>query len=96
MYCTGEDSYKIILVFALLLSSLILPSNKKVTNWISTRILSEKYNFFDANFELTMCDFANGRVILKFNNPILVQKCSSLLLYSNLILNSYIVYTLNS
>ena len=32
MYCTGEDSYKIILVFALLLSSLILPSNKKVTN----------------------------------------------------------------
>ena len=60
--CTGEDSYKIILVFDLLLSSLILHSNKKVTNWISTRILSEKYNFFDANFEPTMCDFANGRV----------------------------------
>ena len=37
----------------------------------------------------------NGRVILKFNNSVLVQKSSSSL-YSSFILNLYIVYELNN
>ena len=42
-----------------------------------------------------MYDLANGRVILKFNNSVLVQKSSSLL-YSNFMLNLNIVYELNN
>ena len=41
MYFTG-NGYQNFLVFAPTLSSLILDSNKKVTNWISTGITSEK------------------------------------------------------
>ena len=42
-----------------------------------------------------MSNLANGEVTLKFNNSVLVQKlfCS---LYSNFVLNSYIVYELNN
>ena len=36
MYFTGDDGYQNLLVFAPMLSLLILDSNKKVTNWIST------------------------------------------------------------
>ena len=42
-----------------------------------------------------MSNLANGRVILKFNKSVLVQK-SLPSLYSNFILNSYIVYELNT
>ena len=42
-----------------------------------------------------MSNLANGRVILKFNKSVLVQKSLSSL-YSNFILNSYIVYELNT
>ena len=42
-----------------------------------------------------MSSLTNSRVILKFNNSILVQKNSSSL-YSNFILNLYIVYVLNN
>ena len=42
-----------------------------------------------------MYDLANGRVILKFNNSVLVQKSSSLL-YHNFMLNLNIVYELNN
>ena len=74
---------------------LILDSNKKVTNWISTRISSEGIKPFNANLELTMCNLTNGRTILKFNNSVLVQKrCSSM--YSNFMLNLYILYELNT
>ena len=38
MYFTGDDGYQNFLVFAPMLSLLILDSNKKVTNWISTGI----------------------------------------------------------
>ena len=41
MYFTGDDGYQNFLDFAPMLNSLILDSNKKVTNWISTRISSE-------------------------------------------------------
>ena len=41
-----------------------------------------------------MSNLANGKVSLKFNNPVLVQKKSSSL-DSNLILNLYIFYELN-
>ena len=69
-----------------MISSLILYTNKKVTNWISSRISSEKIKPFDINLEPTMSNLANGQVILKFNNSILVQKsCSAF--YSNFILN---------
>ena len=42
-----------------------------------------------------MSSLANGRVILKFNNSVLVQK-RSFSLYSSFILNLYIVYELNN
>ena len=42
-----------------------------------------------------MSHLANGKVILEFNNSVLVQKSTSLL-YSNLTLNLHIVYELNN
>ena len=54
----------------------------------------------DTSLEPVICHLANGvilkfnRVILKFSNSVLVQKCS-FSLYSNSILKLYIVYELN-
>ena len=42
-----------------------------------------------------MANLANCRVILKFTNSVLIQKLFSSL-YSNFILNLYIVYELNN
>ena len=42
MYFTGDDGYYNYLVFVPMLSSLILDSNRKVTNLILTEISSEK------------------------------------------------------
>ena len=42
MHFTGNDGFQNFIVFAPMLSSLILGSNKKLTNWIWTGILSEK------------------------------------------------------
>ena len=72
-----------------MLSSIILDSNKSVTNWMSTRISSGKIKPYDTNLEPTMSNLANRRVTLKFNNFILVQKISSSL-YSNFISNVYL------
>ena len=76
-------------------SSLILDSNIKVTNWISTGILSQNYKPFNTGLEPTMSNLANARVNLKFDNFGLVQKIFSSL-YRNFILNLYIVYELNT
>ena len=70
----GNAGYQNFLVFAPMLSYLILDSNKKVTDWISTGISSEKIKPFDINLEPTMSNLANGKVILKFSNSVLVQK----------------------
>ena len=78
-----------------MLSSLILDSNKKVTNWILTGISSEKIKPSDTKLESIMSNLANGRVIIKFSNSVLVEKSTSSL-YGNLILNLYIVYGLNN
>ena len=64
MHFTGDDGYQNFLVFAPLLSSLILDSNKNVTNWISTGISYEKVKLFDTDLEPTMSNLANGRVNL--------------------------------
>ena len=69
-------------------SSLILDSDKKVTNWLSTGIPSKKNKPFDTNLEPTMSTLANGRINLKFNNCVLVQK--NLLHY---IVTSFEIYT---
>ena len=61
-----------------MLTSLILSSNEKVTHWILTGISSKNIKPFSTNLEPTMFNLANGRVILKFNNYVLVQKSSSL------------------
>ena len=66
MYFTGNDGCLNFLVFATMLSSLILDSNKKVINWTSTGISSEKIKPFDANLEPIMSNLANSKVILKF------------------------------
>ena len=77
-----------------MLNSLIFGSNKKITNWILTRISSENIEPFDTKLEPPMSNLANVRVTLKFNNPVLVQKSYSSL-YSNFILSLYIVYEWN-
>ena len=95
MYFTGNDSYQNFLVFALMLSSLVLDSNRKITNWILSGISSEKIEPFDSGLKPSISNLANGRVNLKFNHSVLVQKSVSSL-YSNFILNLYIVDELNT
>ena len=95
MYFTGKDCHQNFLVFTQIFRSLILDSNRKVTNWISTRISSENIKPFDTGLKPTMSNLANGRVNLKLNNSLLIQKSFSAL-YSNFILNLYIVYELNT
>ena len=72
------------MVFAPILNSLIFDSNKNVANWILTGISSEKIKPFDTNLDPTMTNLAIGRVTLKFNNCVSVQKRSSSL-YSKFI-----------
>ena len=64
MYFPDFDGYQNFLVFAPVLRSLILDSNKKVTNWMSTGISSEKIKTFDTSFQPTMSKSANDRVTL--------------------------------
>ena len=56
---------------------------------------SEKIKPFDTNLDPTMLNLAYGRVTLKFNNSVLVQINFSSL-YSNFILNLYMVFELNT
>ena len=58
----GNDGFQNFLVFVPMLSSLVLDSNKNVTSWISTAILSENIKRFYTNLEQTMSNLANGRV----------------------------------
>ena len=95
MYFAGDNGYQMFLVFATIFSSLILGSNKKLTNWISTAVSLEKIKPYDTNLESIMPNLANGIVISKFNNFVLVQKSSSSL-YSNVTLNLYLAYELNN
>ena len=88
IYFAGDDGYQNFLVFAPVVSSLILDDNEKVTYWMWTIITSEKIKPFDTNLEPIMSNLANGRVISKFNNAVLVQNIFSLL-HSNSILNVY-------
>ena len=68
---------RIFLVFAPMLSSLMLDRNKKITYWISTGILSENIKPFDTKLGLNMYNLANGTVIIKFNNSVIVENSSS-------------------
>ena len=52
MYFTGNDGYQYFLVFPLMLSSLMLDSNIKLTNWISNGISLEKIKPFDINLDI--------------------------------------------
>ena len=54
-------------------SSLILDTDKNVTNWMLTGISTDKIKPFDTNLELIMPNLANGRVILEFIKTVLVQ-----------------------
>ena len=71
-----------------------MDNSKNVTNWISTGSSPEKIKPFDTSLATIMSNLANGKVNLKFNNSVLAQTNSSSL-YSNFILNLYIVYELN-
>ena len=77
MYFTGNEGYQNFLVFVPMVSSLILDSNKKVTDWTLTGISSEGTKPFDTYLQLTMPNLGNGRVVLKFKKIILEQKSSS-------------------
>ena len=57
--------------------------------------MPKKIKPFDTNLFLTMNNLANRRVSLKCNNSVWVQK-NSYSLYSNFILNLYIVYELDN
>ena len=74
MYFTGNDDYQNFLVLAPMLSALTVGDNKKVIKWISTGISFKKIKLFDTNLKPTTSNIANGRVILKFNNPVPMQK----------------------
>ena len=65
---------QIFLVFAPLENSHVLHNNKKATNWISTRVSPKKFTAFDVNLTLAMTNLVHGRVSLKFNIIVLVQK----------------------
>ena len=54
IYVTGNDGNKNLLVFSVIFSSPILDSKKKITNWISTGILTEKIEPFDINLDPAM------------------------------------------
>ena len=51
MCFTEEDSYQNFIVFVPVFSFLILDSNRKVTDWMSTGILLEKIRKFDTGLE---------------------------------------------
>ena len=95
MYFSGNGGCQNFLVVVSMLSFLLLDSNEKGTSWISTRVSSEKIKQLDSNLEPTMSNLSNGRVKLKFNNTVLMQKSSSSL-YNNFILNLYMIYELNT
>ena len=60
MYFTSKDGCQNFLVFAQILSTLILESNKKVTYWISI-IISSETKPFDTNLHPITPNLANGR-----------------------------------
>ena len=92
MYFTVfDDASPNLLALSPIFRSLMLNSNKKVTNWISTGKTSEKTKPFDTNPEWTVSNLSNGRVIFKFVKPVFVQKNFSSL-YSRFILNVYKVF----
>ena len=62
MYFRGNDGFQNFLVFVPMLSSLVLDSNKNVTNWIFTGILSENIKPFYTNLKHIMSNLTNGRV----------------------------------
>ena len=72
MYFTGDDSYQNFSVFALMLSLLTLEQEK--SSGYQPDLSLEKIKSFDTNFEPTMSNLANGTVILKLKNSVLVQK----------------------
>ena len=74
MYFTSNDGYKTFLLFPSMLRSLILDSNAKVTDWISTGISSGKIKPIDAGLQPIISYLCNGRVYLKFNNSVVAQK----------------------
>ena len=77
MYFTGDDGNQNSLVYIPMFSSVILDSNKKFTQWISTEAAPKEIKPFESNLEPNMYNLANSRATLKFNNSALVQKRSS-------------------
>ena len=59
IYFTGDNGYQNFLVFTQILSLLILNSNKKVTNGISTGISFLKIKPFDTNIDPAMSNLTN-------------------------------------
>ena len=95
MYFRGDDRSQNVLVFVLVLNSLTLDNSKKVTGWIWTGVSTKNLKSFDTNLAPTMSNLAAGKLSLKLNNSVWVQKYSSSL-YSNFILNLFIVYESNN
>ena len=82
MYFTANDDYQNFLVFAPLLISLMLADNKKVTNWVSIGISSEKNKPFNTNHvvvELSkLNDAVENDVFKKTEYDELVNKLSAI------------------
>ena len=72
MYFTGDDCYQKLLVFALMLSSVLLDSNNKVLLDIDSSFIW-KIKQFDSNLKPAMSNLPDVIIILKFNNSVLVQ-----------------------
>ena len=52
----------------------MLDNNSKVTYWTSTGVSPAKIKSFVTNLEVIISNLAIGRVILKFNDSVLVKK----------------------
>ena len=72
-----------------MLNSPTLDNNKPII------ITNQIFKPFDTYLALIMTNLANGKVSLKLNSSVLAQKTSSSL-YSNFILNLYIVHEVNN
>ena len=73
MHITGNDGYQNFPVFAPMLSSQILDSNKKLLTGYWLECNRKNYTIW-YNLELTVSNLSIGKVIFKFNNSVLMQK----------------------
>ena len=72
MYFTDYNGYHIFLAFQQCLIS--YNNNKNYKSWTSTEIPPKKNKPFASILGPIMCNLGNGKIRMKFNSSVLVQK----------------------